>query len=307
MSLRVAACAYPIERLSSFVAFAQKQEFLVERAVQEGARLLVFPEYASMELTSVLPPEEQGDLQRELSALQGLFADFLAIYGRLAQKHGVYILGPSFPERCPFGSRADARASTAGDVFRNRIRLHAPSGELGVSEKMQMTRFEREEWGIAPGQSSRVFETELGVIGVAICYDVEFPLLVRRQVEAGAEIILVPSCTDTLAGYHRVALSCRARALENQCFVVQAPTVGGAAWSIAVDQNWGAAAVYGPVDRGFASDGVVAQGALDAPGWVFGDCDLAALARVRREGQVTNHRDWSLPGHLSGPLEVVSL
>ena len=295
MSLRVAACAYPIERLSSFEAFAQKQEFLVERAVQEGARLLVFPEYASMELTSVLPPEEQGDLQRELAALQGLFADFLAIYGRLAQKHGVYILGPSFPER------------SSGEVFRNRIRLHAPSGELGLSEKMQMTRFEREEWGIAPGERSRVFETELGVIGVAICYDVEFPLLVRRQVEAGAEIILVPSCTDTLAGYHRVALSCRARALENQCFVVQAPTVGGAAWSIAVDQNWGAAAVYGPVDRGFASDGVVAQGALDAPGWVFGDCNLSELARVRREGQVTNHRDWSLPGHLSGPLEVVSL
>jgi predicted amidohydrolase len=296
MSLRVAACAYPIERLESFVAFAQKQEFLVERAVQEGARLLVFPEYASMELTSILPTEEQGDLQRELCALQALFADFLATYASLAEKHGIYILSPSFPER-----------SQNADVFRNRIRLHAPNGEVGVSEKMQMTRFEREEWGIAPGECSRVFHTELGVIGVAICYDVEFPLLVRRQVEAGAEIILVPSCTDTLAGYHRVSLSCRARALENQCFVVQAPTVGGAAWSIAVDQNWGAAAVYGPVDRGFASDGVVAQGALDAPGWVFGDLDLAALARVRREGQVTNHRDWSLPGHLTGSLESVSL
>jgi predicted amidohydrolase len=296
MSLRVAACAYPIERLESFIAFEQKQEFLVERAVQEGARLLVFPEYASMELTSLLPIEEQGDLQRELLALQGLFSDFLATYASLAKKHGIYILGPSFPERSP-----------GADVFRNRIRLHAPNGEVGVTEKMQMTRFEREEWGIAPGECSRVFHTELGVIGVAICYDVEFPLLVRRQVEAGAEIILVPSCTDTLAGYHRVSLSCRARALENQCFVVQAPTVGGATWSIAVDQNWGAAAVYGPVDRGFASDGVVAQGALDAPGWVFGDLDLAEIARVRREGQVTNHRDWSLPGHLTGGLESVSL
>jgi predicted amidohydrolase len=296
MSLRVAACAYPIERLGSFVEFAQKQELLVERAVQEGARLLVFPEYASMELTSVLPEAEQGDLSRELSALQTLLPAFLATYADLAKRHGVYILGPSFPEH-----------SAASDSFQNRIRLHAPSGDMGVSEKMQMTRFEREEWGIAPGECSRVFHTELGVIGVAICYDVEFPLLVRRQVEAGAEIILVPSCTDTLAGYHRVALSCRARALENQCFVVQAPTVGGAAWSIAVDQNWGAAAVYGPVDRGFASDGVVAQGALDAPGWVFGDLDLAELARVRREGQVTNHRDWALPGHLAGRLESVSL
>ena len=170
-----------------------------------------------------------------------------------------------------------------------------------------MTRFEREEWGIAPGVTQRVFDTELGVLGVAICYDAEFPLIVRRQVEAGAEIVLVPSCTDTLAGHYRVALSCRARALENQCYVVQAPTVGGAVWSIAVDQNWGAAAVYGPVDRGFASDGVIAQGSLDTPGWVFGDLDLAALSRVRAEGQVTNHRDWALHGHLSGALECVSV
>lgn len=296
MTLRVAACAYPIERLANFEAYVDKQSTLVAEATRVGARLLVFPEYASMELSSLLPAEQQGDLQRELAAMQSLLPAMLDVYTQLARKHGVYILGPSFPER-----------SEAQHVVRNRIRLHAPSGEMGVTEKMQMTRFEREEWGIAPGTQQRVFDTELGTIGVAICYDAEFPLLVRRQVEAGAEIVLVPSCTDTLAGYHRVALSCRARALENQCYVVQAPTVGGAAWSIAVDQNWGAAAIYGPVDRGFASDGVVTQGALDTPGWVLGDLDLTALSRVRAEGQVTNHHDWSLPGHLTSGLETVSL
>ena len=75
-----------------------------------------------------------------------------------------------------------------------------------------LTRFESEEWGISPGQASQVFETSLGVIGAAICYDSEFPLLVRSQIAQGAELVLVPSCTDTLAGYYRVALSCRARA-----------------------------------------------------------------------------------------------
>jgi predicted amidohydrolase len=293
MSVRVGACAYPIERLDSFATFQRKQAAMVHSAVQAGARLLTFPEYASMELTSVLDSEEQGDLQRELGGMQQLLPRFLQTYEVLAREHGVYILGPSFPERMPNGT------------FRNRCRLHAPNGNMGVTEKLQMTRFEREEWGIAAGSEQRIFDTELGVIGVAICYDAEFPLLVRRQVEAGAEIILVPSCTDTLAGYHRVALSCRARALENQCFVVQAPTVGGAAWSIAVDQNWGAAAIYGPVDRGFASDGVVVQGALDTPGWVVGELDLTALGRVRAEGQVTNHRDWDLPGHLNARLECV--
>lgn len=296
MSLRVAACAYPIERLASFEAYAAKQATLVEAAVARGARLLVFPEYASMELTSLLPAEQQGDLQRELAAMQVLLPAMLGTYAGLARRHGVFILGPSFPERIE-----------SEELVRNRVRLHAPSGEAGVTEKLQMTRFEREEWGIAPGVAQRVFDTEIGMLGVAICYDAEFPLIVRRQVEAGAEIVLVPSCTDTLAGYYRVALSCRARALESQCYVVQAPTVGGAAWSIAVDQNWGAAAVYGPVDRGFASDGVVSQGSLDTPGWVFGDLDLTALSRVREEGQVTNYRDWELGGHLEGKLEVVSV
>ena len=78
-----------------------------------------------------------------------------------------------------------------------------------------MTRFESERWGVHASDAAPVIETDLGVVGVAICYDSEFPLIVRRQVEAGAELILVPSCTDTMAGYHRVALSCRARAGES--------------------------------------------------------------------------------------------
>jgi predicted amidohydrolase len=127
-------------------------------------------------------------------------------------------------------------------------------------------------------------------------------MLVRRQIEAGAELVLVPSCTDTLAGYHRVALSCRARALENQCFVVQSPTVGEAPWSKSVDVNRGAAGVYGPVDRGFPDDGVIAQGQLDVPGWVFADLDLAHLSRVREEGQVKNHRDFGSSRHLQGEV-----
>jgi predicted amidohydrolase len=296
MSVRVASCAYPIERLADFAAFEAKQTALVQTAAAERAELLVFPEYASVELGSLLPDSDRGELRRELSALQALRTEFERVYSALACVHGTYILAPSFPER-------DARDGK----FYNRARLHAPSGATGTAEKLQMTRFEREQWGISPAPSTRVFETALGVIGVAICYDSEFPLLVRRQVALGAEIILVPSCTDTLAGYHRVALSCRARALENQCYVVQASTVGDADWSLALDHNRGNAALFGPVDHGFASDGIVAQGELDRPGWVIADLDLAALARVRATGQVTNHDDWDRPGHLQAQPERVRL
>jgi predicted amidohydrolase len=83
-----------------------------------------------------------------------------------------------------------------------------------------------------------------------------------------------------------------ARALEGQCVTVQAPTVGKAAWSPAVDENVGAAAVFGPPDLGFPPTGVLAEGALDAPGWVFAEVERDAVARVRREGAVLNHAHW---------------
>jgi predicted amidohydrolase len=286
VTVRVAACAYPIEAVRDFATFAEKQAALVRTAVEHGARLLVFPEYASVELTAALPSESRGDLSRELRAIQTFGSPLETLYGGLAREEGVYILAPSFP------------VLVGADSFHNRALLHTPSGVHFTIDKRQMTRFEREDWGISGGDGGPVIETEFGVIGIAICYDSEFPLIVRRQVARGASIILVPSCTDTLAGYHRVALSCRARALENQCFVLQAPTVGDAPWSLALDHNHGSAAVFGPVDYGFASDGVIAQGALDAAGWVYADLDVDSLARVRETGQVTNHADWDLPGHL---------
>lgn len=110
----------------------------------------------------------------------------------------------------------------------------------------------------------------------------------------GANLILVPSCTDTLAGFNRVKIGCQARALENQCYVVQSCLVGNAEWSEAVDINIGAAAIYTPVDRGFPDNGVLVAGKLNAVQWVMGEVSLSACAVVRDQGQVFNYRDWPL-------------
>ena len=156
-----------------------------------------------------------------------------------------------------------------------------------------MTRFEREQWHVSAGQGLRLFETALGPVGVSICYDSEFPLLARALAESGCELLLVPSCTDSLHGYWRVRLGAQARALEGQLVAVQAPTVGLAEWSPAVDVNRGAAGVYGPPDLGFPADGVIAAGDEGAPGWVFATVDRAAIAAVRRDGAVRPLRHWS--------------
>jgi predicted amidohydrolase len=187
-------------------------------------------------------------------------------------------------------------------------RLFTPGGAVGEQQKLIMTRFENEQWHIAPGGPLRVFDTALGRIGVAICYDVEFPLLVRAQAEAGAGLILAPSCTERMSGYWRVRFGAQARALENQCYVVHAPTVGAAPWSPALDDNHGAAAVYAPPDLGVMENGILAIGEMDRAQWVFADVDLDMPARVREAGEVLNYRDWAAqdaPG--IAPAEVVSL
>ena len=103
----------------------------------------------------------------------------------------------------------------------------------------------------------------------------------------------VPSCSDTHAGYHRVRVGCQARALENQCIVVQLPLACEAPWSAAIASNVGAAGVFGPPDRDFPDDGVIAIGEMNRAQWLYADIDLEDVAGVRRDGQVFNHSHWA--------------
>lgn len=282
MNVKIATAQYDISFLGNWSAYRSKIERWVTEAVGQNARILLFPEYGSMELASLFSKEIYSSLSQQLASLQSVRDDYIELYRSLAVKNGCTIQSGTFPVRMP-----------AGD-YRNRAYLFMPNGDIDYQDKLMMTRFENEQWLIKSGTELKCFDTEFGRIAINICYDSEFPMLARKQVEAGANLILVPSCTDTLAGYHRVKIGCQARALENQCFVVQSPTVGSAPWSEAVDINIGAAAIYTPVDRGFPDNGILAIGELNAVQWVYAEISLTACERVRAEGQVFNYRDWPL-------------
>lgn len=283
--LRTAAAQYPIEELTSFRAFEAKLTRWVREAAGEGAQLLVFPEYAALELARTAGERVSRDLQASLDSLQHLLGEYEGLHAALAKEAGVFILSGSAPVKL-----ADGR-------YVNRAGLFAPGGARGYQQKQIMTRFEAGEWGVAPGSGLCVFDTGIAKVGITICYDVEFPLIARSLAEGGAEILLAPSCTDTLSGYHRVRAGCAARALENQIYTIQSPTVGEAPWLAALDVNIGAAAAFAPPDRRLSGDGVLAQGKLNAAQWVYADLDLDAVAEVRGVGEVLNSRDWSLqPG-----------
>lgn len=288
--MKIAAAAYPPTWLDGFSAWADKMADWVGQAAGQGADLLVFPEYAAMELASLGGPAVAADLEASLHEVARHEAAVAEVMAALARRYGVHVLGASAPhvETGPQG-RPQTRPV-------NRAILYGPQGVLGHQDKRVMTRFEREDWHIAPGTGLPVLDVGGVGVGILICYDAEFPLLGRALVEAGAEVILVPSCTDTLAGWTRVRVGAMARALEGQCVTVQAPTVGACPWSPAIDVNRGAAAIYGPPDRGFPETGVLAQGAMDAPGWVMADVDPAAIRAVRADGAVLNLRHWPEQG-----------
>ncbi|MFY9212389.1 MAG: carbon-nitrogen hydrolase family protein [Aestuariivita sp.] len=275
--MKVAAAAYPLDILPDWQAYEDKLAAWVGEAAGAGAELLVFPEYGAMELATLAGLEIAGDLEGSLHAVAERLDRADAVHAALAREHGVHILAASGP--------------AAGDPRPvNRARLITPEGAVGVQDKQIMTRFEREDWDVAPGGPLRVFETDLGRIGILICYDCEFPLLGRALSEV--DLLLVPSCTEALAGYWRVRIGAMARALESQCVSIMSSVVGDAAWSEAMETNTGAGGIFGPPDRGFPSTGVLAVGEIGVAGWTYGEVDLAAIAEVRRDGVVLNRTHW---------------
>lgn len=292
--LNIACAQYPIGRFATFADWQENAALWVKQAADQNAGLLLFPEYGAMELTSLLPPHLQRDLHGQIARMQQYHEAFVATFAELAKQHHVYIVAPSLPV-------------AVGAQFHNRAYVLSPDGNVSWQEKRQMTRFERESWTIASGPELRVFQAPFGRFAVSVCYDIEFPLIARALSEAGADLVVVPSCTDTLAGAHRVQVGAKARALENQIYVATAPTVGRAEWSPAVDINIGWASVLATPDRGFPDDGVFACGEPDRPGWIYAELDFDLLRRARDDTQVFTRRDWSSQHKPSLDVAMVKL
>lgn len=278
--MKVAVCKYPVGRPASFEEFAEKQRRLLGEAASRDAKLAVLPEYLALELAALFPADVHGDLHASLAAIQPLRTRWLEAFATLARDTGMYVVAGSF-----LLAQADGR-------YRNRSDLFAPDGGHLWQDKLQLTGFEKATGVIDGGDSLKVVQMGGVRAGISICYDSEFPLPVRAQCEAGARLLLVPSCTDTAAGATRVRVGCLARALENRIFVAQAVTAGSAPWSPALDENTGEATVYAPMDVGFPADGILARTRGDET-WAFADLDFDWLEGTRASAQVANDRDWS--------------
>ncbi|KAF1720795.1 nitrilase [Pseudoxanthomonas mexicana] len=277
--MKVAVAKYPIQAPADFAVFAERQAAVLGAAAAQGTRVAVLPEYLSLELAATFDAGTQADLHASLAAIQRHRDDWLALYARLAASLDMYVVAGTF------------LLAQGNGRYRNRCDVFTPQGAHLWQDKLQLTGFEKGLGVIEGGAALKVFDLDGVRTGVVVCYDSEFPLPVRAQAEAGARLLLVPSCTDTDAGATRVRVGCLARALENRMFVAQSVTAGEAPWSPALDINTGEAAIFAPMDRGLPADGVVAQ-TVGNQAWAIADLDLDTLDRSRADAQVANDRDW---------------
>lgn len=274
--MKIASAQYPIGFFENISEWKKNAKAWTEKA--NDAQILILPEYGSMEMVSILGEQMRKDLRGQILEMNKLLPEFLKVYEDMANASEKIIICPSFPV-------------LEDGFFVNRVFVVGPNGLAGYQDKFFMTRFENEDWGITSGTKKlSVFETKWGKFGIQTCYDVEFGIGSKLLCEAGAEIIFAPSCTETLKGATRVHIGARARALENQCYVVVSQTVGNAEWSPAVDINYGYAGIYSTPDLGFPDDGIIKIGDAQDEMWLFAELEIEKMHEVRKNGSVLNFK-----------------
>lgn len=292
--IRVASLQYFIRPVPSFEQFADQVISLVDAAADYRCELVVFPEYFTVQLLTL--GNVKRPIHEQVRDLAGQVPRFVQLIHDLAKKHGLYIAAGTIPVQDPGSGRVH-----------NDSYFFGPSGEHGVQGKLHVTRFEAEEWLVAPRRSLKVFETRFGRVAVLICYDVEFPELARVAARNGAYIVVVPSCTDDRQGFLRVRYCAHARAIENQLYVVHSPVVGSIPMVPAVSLNYGQAAILTPNDFPFSRDGILAEGVPNQEMMVIGELNLRTVAESRETGTVLPLRDGERTDEVAARVEVVHL
>lgn len=166
-------------------------------------------------------------------------------------------------------------------------------GSIERFEKMHVTPDEAKVWGMVNGNGVQTFDTDCGKIGVLICYDVEFPELARLMAteDEGMDILFVPFLTDTQNGYSRVKLCAQARAVENECYVAIAGSVGNLPKVHNMDIQYAQSAVFTPCDFAFPSNGIKAEATPNTEMILVADVDIDMLRELHNFGAVRNLKD----------------
>lgn len=268
--IRICAAQYLMRPLADWDAFEASVRFFADVADEYHGHFLVLPELVTAVMLRQAPAGSgPADAIRYVASFSDRYVELLI---ELASAYDLYIIGGS----CPM---------LRGERLLNVCPIVAPTGAVAMQDKLHLTPMERDQWGFSPGDALQVFETPYGRVGVAICYDVEFPEVARVLAMSGADVLFVPFSTDERKAYQRVRYTAAARAVENAMYVV----LSGNAGSMQTRNyllNYARSAVLTPSDFGFPDLAVIAEADPNVETVVVADLDLSALAQYRLDGSV---------------------
>lgn len=272
---RLGCVQWQMREMNSVQELLQQVEYFIDALSDYRCDIAIFPEFFHAPLMGLEQHQNSVDAIRFLAEFTNEIRDEIS---RLAVSYNINVIAGSMP------------VIEDHDLY-NVSYLCRRDGTVSAQYKLHPTPHEKKDWIMEGGSSLNLFDTDFGRIGILICYDVEFPELARILSEKEMQILFVPFWTDTKNGYLRVRRCAQARAIENECYVAIAGSIGNLPKVDNVDIQYGQTAVFSPSDFSFPHDAIMAETTPNTEMTLIVDVDLEKLQILQNEGSVRNYLD----------------
>ncbi len=253
----------------------QQAEYFIDAVSAYRSDFALFPEFFNAPLMADNNHLPEAEAIRELA---NYTPEIVERFSKLAISYNINVITGSFPE-------------VKDGLLYNVGYLCKRDGSTERYEKLHVTPDEARVWGLQGGSEIRTFDTDCGRIGVLICYDSEFPELSRLLADEGMVILFVPFLTDTQNGFSRVRHCAQARAIENECYVAIAGSVGNLPKVHNMDIQFAQSMVFTPCDFSFPANGIKAETTTNTEMILIADVDIDLLRELNQFGSVRNLKD----------------
>ncbi|MEX0619302.1 MAG: carbon-nitrogen hydrolase family protein [Pseudohongiellaceae bacterium] len=273
---RIGLVQWQMRYFQSIDEMLQQVEYFIDALSSYQCDVAMLPEFFMAPLMGLA--EEGTNSIDSIWYLASFTDDIVSAISRLAVTYNINVIAGSMP------------VINDNELY-NVSYLCRRDGTMEDQYKLHPTPHEKRDWIMRGGDRLKAFDTDFGRIGILICYDVEFPELARLLSEEEVQILFVPFWTDTKNGYLRVRHCAQARAIENECYVVIAGSVGNLPKVDNVDIQYGHSAVFSPSDFAFPHDAIVSETSPNTEMTLIADLDIAKLKQLQNEGSVRNYLD----------------
>jgi predicted amidohydrolase/GNAT superfamily N-acetyltransferase len=273
--VRIGLVQWQMRLFPGVTELMESAEYFVDAVSDYSSDFVVFPEFFNAPLMADYNHLGEAKAIRELAkhteTIKNRFCE-------LAVSYNVNIIAGSMP-------------LLEDDKLYNVSYLCRRDGSSERFIKIHPTPSEVSSWGMSGGEELKVFDTDAGRIGILICYDAEFPELSRLLALQKMDILFVPFWTDTQNAYNRVRICSMARAIENECYVAIAGSVGNLPKINNMDLQYSQSAIFSPSDFAFPSNAIIGETTPNTENILIADVNLDLLKEIHEFGSVRTLKD----------------